>query len=526
MNQHPAIGETKISPWLIYSIAAVEGGVVMMVELGGVNLMAPFYGTTLYVWAAVLSVTLGGLALGYFLGGKVARRYSGLLSVPWILLIGAMLVAMMPVSGKLIMPVTFGTGIRLGSLLSALTVIAPPLVLMGMISPVIIQLRVQDVNGAGKEAGTIYAISTVGGIIMTLALGFYLLPELGIMLSITIVTGLLCLAAITFLLLRKNYRPIGAIILVFAPLLSLTPTSIEEHIQLLYQDDSVMGQLTVYDFIDESGSDARCLLVNGVPQNLMVKKYEPFSAWSYPHRIATIASIKPAGSRALLVGLGAGHLAMELKGLDFKVDAVEIDARMQEIGQRFFGFDQEGVNVIIDDGRHFIAQTNQKYDIVILDVIKGESPAHYMLTIEALGDVRSILNNDGILLLNFQGYLDGDRGLAARSVYLTLEHSGFHVKHHRALDADSDILFIASKQKLSVEQIDESRLNLCCQILAFEPYELVSEDEIDKSDAIVFVDDKPVFNKINLPWTEEWRRRRVEQFALSQHSFSPKPISK
>ncbi len=526
MTNQEATGNTKIPSWLIYTVAMVEGGAVMLIELGGVNLMAPFYGSTLYVWAAVLSVTLGGLATGYFLGGKVARRYSGLLSVPWILLVGAMLVAAMPASAKLIMPITFGTGIRLGSLLSALTIIAPPLILMGMISPVIIQLKVQDVHGAGKEAGTIYAISTLGGIIMTLALGFYLLPELGIMLSIIIVTGLLCLAGITFLLLRKNYRPIPAMILVFCPLLPLSPKNTGEPVQLLYQDDSVMGQLTVYDFIDESGSDARCLLVNGVPQNLMVKKYEPFSAWSYPHRIATIASIKPPGSRALLVGLGAGHLAMELKGLDFKVDAVEIDARMQEVGQRFFGFDQEGVNVTIDDGRHFIAHTNQKYDIVILDVIKGESPAHYMLTIEALGDIKSILTNDGILLLNFQGYLDEDRGLAARSVYLTLEQSGFHVKHHRAMDADSDILFIASKRELYIEQIDESRLNLCCQILAFEPFELVSEDEIDTRDAIVFVDDKPVFNKINLPWTEEWRRRRVEQFALSQNSFSPKPISK
>jgi hypothetical protein len=104
---------------IIYFIAFAEGAAVMGIELAGVKIISPFFGTTLYVWAAVLSVTLGGLALGYFLGGSVASRFSGLKSTPLILLIGAILIALMPFTALLIMPATANFGIRIGALISA-----------------------------------------------------------------------------------------------------------------------------------------------------------------------------------------------------------------------------------------------------------------------------------------------------------------------------------------------------------------------------------------------------------------------
>lgn len=53
----------------LYLIAFIEGGSVMAIELAGAKMIAPFFGTSLYVWASALAVTLGGLTTGYFAGG-------------------------------------------------------------------------------------------------------------------------------------------------------------------------------------------------------------------------------------------------------------------------------------------------------------------------------------------------------------------------------------------------------------------------------------------------------------------------
>ena len=48
------------------------------------------------------------------------------------------------------------------------------------------------------------------------------------------------------------------------------------------------------------------------------------SAWSYPHRIATLSNIKAKGSKALLIRMGEGSIAMELKKMGFDLDVVEL----------------------------------------------------------------------------------------------------------------------------------------------------------------------------------------------------------
>ena len=52
-----------------FILAFIEGGSVMAIELLGAKMLAIYYGNSLYVWTSVLSITLAGLAAGYFAGG-------------------------------------------------------------------------------------------------------------------------------------------------------------------------------------------------------------------------------------------------------------------------------------------------------------------------------------------------------------------------------------------------------------------------------------------------------------------------
>src|SRR5687767_15921093 len=62
------------APWIVYPTAFLEGASVIIVEIAGARALAPFFGTSLQVWTALITVTLFFLALGYGFGGLLARR--------------------------------------------------------------------------------------------------------------------------------------------------------------------------------------------------------------------------------------------------------------------------------------------------------------------------------------------------------------------------------------------------------------------------------------------------------------------
>lgn len=151
----------------------------MAVEITGAKLVGPYYGSSLYVWSAVLALTLGGLATGYFAGGWVSRRFPDRRALFTIMLASALLVAPMPWIAPWIMEATMGMEIRLGITISAMVYLFPPLVCFGMVSPLIIRLISTHRDLIGQATGTVYAVSTLGGILVTFVVVFYAIPEVG-----------------------------------------------------------------------------------------------------------------------------------------------------------------------------------------------------------------------------------------------------------------------------------------------------------------------------------------------------------
>lgn len=151
----------------------------MAVEITGAKLVGPYYGSSLYVWSAVLALTLGGLATGYFSGGWISRHFPERRALFFIMLLSAALVAPMPWIAPWIMEATMGMEIRLGITLSALVYLFPPLVCFGMVSPMIIRLISTHRDLIGQATGTVYSVSTLGGILVTFLVGLYAIPEFG-----------------------------------------------------------------------------------------------------------------------------------------------------------------------------------------------------------------------------------------------------------------------------------------------------------------------------------------------------------
>jgi len=523
----------KFNRKYLYLIAFIEGGAVMAIELSGAKMIAPFFGTSLFVWASVLAVTLGGLAAGYFAGGWATYRFPAMKLLFWELLAGTLLIALMPFLAVRFMSITGGMGLRLGSLFSSFSFMFLPLFCMGMISPTLIQLQNKELKGTGKTAGTVYAISTIGGIIMTLLMGFYFLPEWGIRLSVFFSATLLGSMVIIVVIIGRKYKAISAItafvLLILFLASSKTFSDADVAGKFHYRGEGVLGQITVVE--TRTAPAIRTLFLNQIPQTQVYPADLPASIWRYPHRIAMISSMKPKNSKALLVGLGGGSIAMELKSMGFSVDAIEYDKRVPELAEKYFGFDPVGVKVVIDDGRHYLRTCKKKYDLVVIDVLNGEIQPHHMFTMESFGEIRQILQPDGLLIINNQGFLHGDHGIGARSVYKTLAASGFKVKHFFAGDMDhsGDIHFIASPSEFAMPMEPPAHINGCCRNYPMDYQALFLAIEVmaasnppDLEDAEILTDDKPALLALYNYSNEEWRLNTMKSLLRGQH---PPPIT-
>ncbi len=517
----------------LYLIAFIEGGSVMAIELAGAKMIAPFFGTSLYVWASVLAVTLGGLAAGYFAGGWATYRFSTMKILFWELLAGTLLIALMPFLAVRFMSITGGMGLRFGSLFSSFSFMFLPLLCMGMISPTLIQLQNRELKGTGKTAGTIYAISTIGGITMTLLMGFYFLPEWGIRISVFFSAILLGSMAALVVIIGRKYKAVSAIgtFILLILFLASAKTFSDANVagKYLYRGEGILGQITVVE--TKTAPPIRTLFINQIPQTQVNPLDLPASLWKYPHRIAMIASMKPENSKALLIGLGGGNIAMELKMMGFSVDAIEYDKRMPELAEKYFGFEPDGIHVYVDDGRHFIRTTEQKYDLMVIDVLNGEIQPHHMFSKESFEEMKRILEPDGLLIINNQGFLLGEHGPGARSVYKTLSESGFKVKYFFAGDEKNsgDIHFIASPTDFTLSFAPPENINACCKNYPVDYPSLVStielisaENSLDLNDAVLLTDDKPALESLYNYSNEEWRINTMNSLLRGK---SPPPVT-
>ncbi|MBL4655530.1 MAG: fused MFS/spermidine synthase [Bacteroidia bacterium] len=512
----------KVPIWVYYIVAVVEGGCLMTVELSTAKIIEPVYGNTLLVWASVLGVTLAGLAFGYFVGGRLIDKLR-LNKILFIILMNAslLMVVMLACAQHFLKTPNFDN-IGFSVFISALIIIFPSVLFMGMVGPILVQMITRKIKESGKITGRVYAISTLSGIAMTFFLGFFLLPEIGITKTITGAACLLGLIPLVTLVIRKRMLLWTGLFLVAFTLVSFHNLS-DDHINrkdfsITYQSESLFGQVKVIDetqtvMYTSGGSNQvqiRKLFLNGTGQTCALKNQPDYSLWPYVHRINVLSSIKPPGSKALIIGFGGGSVASELIKQGFKVDGLDIDGRMFEIARDYFSFDLTVLdNQYVDDARHFINITDEKYDIIIIDILNGEIHPFQIFTIECFTKIGKMLNQDGIVIINYQSNLyDQEKSLGARSIYKTIQATGFNIRHWFFMESQrnfGDLIMLCSKEQIDYSKLSPNRLRKCCRDL-INLNQLFTEERIILDDAIVLYDNYPMLDILSRPITEIWRK--------------------
>jgi predicted membrane-bound spermidine synthase len=181
---------------LVERIVLVVGVATLGAEIAAQRLVAPAFGASTVVWANTIAVVLVALSGGYWLGGRLADRHPNVRGLALAALLGAGLLALVPLAA---IPLLGGTqdvlGEFSGSLLALLVLVAPPVLVLGAVSPWAIRLRVRGVEDAGDVAGRLYALSTAGGLIGTFAAALLLIPLAGTRWTFLSLAALLALTA-------------------------------------------------------------------------------------------------------------------------------------------------------------------------------------------------------------------------------------------------------------------------------------------------------------------------------------------
>jgi spermidine synthase len=439
----------------LYVTVFITGLVILMLEVLGSRVMAPFFGVSLYIWASLISVTLIALSLGYWLGGTIADRKNKPDLLYSIILFSAIAILSIPFIAGPLMDWSYNLlGIKGGVLLSALLIFSLPLMLLGMASPYLIRLLVTGTEGVGGVAGGVFAISTMGSVIGALLTAFVLIPNIGVNKAFTLGALLLIFISGIFSIAWKKYYqvPISLLLLVISLYLLLfyQKTLAKDDLrQVIYQTDSLYGQLKVVDILR---LDQRTVLIDGASQSVIVRSdsYDSTGIGYVDLITHLLPTYQISGGDALIIGLGAGEIPRVVSRLGYRIDIVEIDPKVEIMAKNYFNFRDEFGRIIIDDGRRYIRNCNKKYDLIFVDVALGGSQPWYFFTKEAFQEMAKILRPDGIIGINFIGFYQGKKSEGVQSVNKTMKKVYRYVDMYsfRSLAPEglADIIFFASNK--------------------------------------------------------------------------------
>lgn len=499
----------------LFLLSFIEGASVMACELFSAKMIAPFFGGSLYVWAAVLGITLFSLMSGYYLGGYFSERFRNQNLVYWILVFAGFFMAIMPHTSFWSMSATIQMSVQWGTTLSLLIFMFPPLILMGMTSPIIINLINSSVTETGKSAGSVYAISTLGGIIATFLVGFYLLPEFGIKWPCYFFGVLLSFFPLIALMRRGIFKA-GAMVvplcyMAFAN--SHEPHPLSDQIKIQYESEGVLGQIKVIDMPYLTASRGwkwgRSLMVNNTAQTIMDLENPAYDLWDWSYFFPTAVSIYPAGSEVLLLGLGGGTLVQQFERLKFELDVVELDQRVVDVAIRYFYIDP-ATHIVVDDARRFVNTCTKTYDVITLDLFLNETPPGHVLSLESFQKMKSLLKPGGMIMMNFYGYISGEKGRASRCILKTFQEAGFWVDilATPGEEASRNLIFLAQTEPRDFSAVNYAEPGLK-PIVTLKDY-FLDLGNIDLSDALVLTDEVPILEKIYLPAALDWRRSSIQ----------------
>ena len=422
----PTAGRTLQSSVLILMVF-VAGACSLAIELSASRLLAPYFGTSLFVWANLIGLILLYLTIGYYLGGRLADRFPRPRVLYTLTTVSAFLIGIIPLISRpilnwsLISFENFSISIFYGSLASVILLFAIPMILLGCVSPFAIRLRIAQVGTSGRTSGQLYAISTAGSIVGTFLPVLWLIPNYGTRNTFFIFAVTLLLISILGFLVTGPYGNRGPrikrdksllSILLLIPM-TLAMVSIQGPIKLASGSNGggvlLAERESSYNYIQvvRVGDEVQLVLNEGVGIQSVYNPHEVLTGgpWDY-FMVAPFFNNPPFTSSqvrsACIIGLGGGTIARDLTAAygPIPIDGVEIDPTIVQLGRQYFAMNEPNLHVIVQDGRAYLQTTAKKYDVIAIDAYQQPYIPFQLTTQEFFSEVRTHLTPTGVAVVD------------------------------------------------------------------------------------------------------------------------------
>ena len=399
-----------VDPRTLSLLVFGAGTGTLATEISASRLLAPYYGSSTIVWANLIGLVLLALSLGYWLGGRLADRRPEPRLLGLLVLGAAVYVAAIPFVTEPILDVAaegldeLSAGAVIGSFFATLLLFAPPVLLLGMVSPFAIRLAVTDVESAGAVAGRLYALSTAGSLVGTFLPALVTIPAFGTQRTLLLSAAVLAVSGA--LLLPRRALAVAAGL---AALLLLPPGEVRAGEGLIHEEESR------YQFIrvTEREGVRRLYLNEGVAVHSLWREDAVLTGGVWDTFLAVPLLLDREPERLAVLGNAGGTVARAFGELypDVEIDGVEIDPAVTDVAYRYFGLgDNPRVTTHDADARPFLRRTERRYDLIYADAYHQPYVPFDLATREFFELARSRLRPGGIVALNV-ATVPGDRAL-------------------------------------------------------------------------------------------------------------------
>ncbi|MFL5761523.1 MAG: spermidine synthase [Thermomicrobiales bacterium] len=398
--------------WL-RAIVFVGGLTSIGIELAASRLLAPYFGDSTFIWANLIGLTLTYLAIGYYVGGRLADRHPNPTLLYVITAIAGFFTGLIPLLARPILHASLNAfdrvavGAFYGSLVGTIFLFAIPVTLLGFVTPFAIRLLMLDVSNAGITAGNVYALSTVGSIAGSFLPVIVLVPLVGTAKTFLLFGATLLVISAIALFSQRAQKLAMVTLALLAILWATFSLTASAHIKPPYRGELLYEGESEYNYIQVlQDGDATLLALN--EGHAIHSIYNPNQLltggpWDY-FMVGPLFNdrLSPVNN-ALIIGLAGGTAAREITAAypAVHIEGVEIDPEIARLGRRYFGLnDLANLKIIVEDGRYFLNRTTNQYDLIAIDAYRQPYIPFQLTTKEFFQEVSDHLTSDGTTVIN------------------------------------------------------------------------------------------------------------------------------
>jgi len=419
-------------------VAVFVAGITSMgLEILALRIVAPQFGSHIYTVGGLLTVFLAALSLGYWQGGKLAATASNR-QMRLILLATAVYIAVVIYANDMLLLYTSTIPLpaQYASLPAVIVLFGPPTYLLGFISPYAAELSAKQ--SVGEASGHVYALGTIGSILGAGATTFVLIPTLSVD-GIGLLFGLSLVAtALVLDFPRPSRRTAVAVLAVTLVLFAATSSAslgLDPRGDVVYETQTPHQQLEVIDDGDE-----RTMYLDGA-RHSAIDRSDPerhvFAYTEYFHLGMLLHENPEDVDRVLFIGGGGYTGPQDFEDTyDVEIDVVEIDPEVTAAAEAHFGLEQsDSLRAYTEPGRQFLQETDEEYDVIVLDAFKRDQVPFELTTVEFMTLAEERLADDGVLQANVISAPSGSASAFYRAQYATMNEPFDHVYSFRTSDS-------------------------------------------------------------------------------------------